>query len=219
MEGHSIVIIMQYVVVVIAILLIFATIGLKRGWKAQLVNSALVLALWSLASVRGDLLMRLLNMMYRGLLFFAWCGAEEDPVACLEASSLMQTLLVNPENPNHARLFLLIVLTSSLLLSSLAVVRLGKAPPSATQKLMGTIMGLANGFMLSYFLLIIVPYGQETPLSIADAVGGEYLLHTSEGGSGLNPIFHGGLPLTVLIVVVFFVILAVRFIRPTKEEP
>jgi len=219
MEGHLTVIIMQYIVVVIAILVIFATIGLKRGWKAQLVNFALVLALWSLASVKGDMLIRLANMMYRGLTFFARCGAEEDPVACLEAAALMQTLLVNPENPNHARLFFLIVLAGSLLLSSLVVVRLGKAPLSAPQKLMGTVMGLANGFMLSYFLLLIAPYRQQIPLPIAEAVGGEYLLHRPEGNPGLNPIFQGGLPLTLLIVLVLFVVLAVRFIRPTKEEP
>lgn len=175
-----------------------------------------ILAIWGMLSLKGEALVHLVNATYRGLLFFAWCAAETDSVACLESTGALQAVLVHPERPEEIGFLSLIVLLITALLSFLLVWRFGKRPTSILQRLMGAILGVANGFTLSYILLPFLPYREQIPLASVQSSLEEELPSVvgSLTGSAIGPNL--SISVILLIALIVFVIVAVRFIRPTE---
>ncbi len=207
--------IIQNLVILIAVLVVFAIVGLKRGWIGQLVILALIISLWSVFKIAGDLLVKLANNLYKGVFFLVLCGTEEDPFACLETSGIMQKILIDPQDPEQARLLFLIIFVFTLLLSYLLLARFGKAPISIVQKLIGAFMGLVNGLLLSYLLLPFTP--EQLPLvPLSEAEVEEGFPEIAQLMPRFTAACQVSVPLIVLVLFVLFVIVAVRFIRPRK---
>jgi len=219
MDIHLDASVIQDFVVLIAVLTTSAALGVKRGWRGQLVAFVPILAMWLLFSAMEDTLIKLLNGVYRGFLFSSSsCAVEADSLACLESTDVTLALLVNPDSPNETRLFFLSILVLTVVLAYLFVWRFGRVPSSLRQKLMGGIIGIANGFTLSYLLLPLWPYRQETSLPLAEAMVQEDFPQIAEGLRQFAIWPHFSAPVVVLIGIVVFVIVAVRFIRPTKGQ-
>jgi ABC-type transport system involved in multi-copper enzyme maturation permease subunit len=208
--------VLQYLIVIVTSLAASTAVGLKRGWRGQLMAFVPILALWALLGTGKESLISAINGGYRGLLFFASCGSQTNAEACLEASGVANAVLVDPGNAEQVRLLLLLAFVSAVALVLTLVVRLGRPPTSLVQRLMGAVLGVANGFTLSYLLLPLLPYRQEINLPVASA--------TQEG----IPNIAGGLPsslgfphvsaaVVIVGLLVIFVLVAIRLMRRPAE--
>lgn len=207
----------QSLAVLITVLMTFAIAGLKRGWIGQAVTLTLIISLWSVFSLTGDILIKFANNIHKGVFFLALCGMEEDPFACVETSGIMQKTLIDPQEPAQVRLFFLVIFVCALAVAYLLVVRFGKLPRSIWQKLIGTLMGVVNGFILSYLLLPFT--GEQLPLlPPLEAETAEGFPEVARLIPGFTTVCHVGVPFIVVILFVLFVIAAVRFARPPKQE-
>lgn len=209
---------MQYLVVLVATLTIFALVGLKRGWLGQVLTFVPILSLWGVFNLKGDALISLVNATYRGIRFFALCGTEEDTAACLQASGVMQAVLVNPDSPGQRRLLFLVASAVTILVAFTLVARFGKPPHSILQRLAGAVIGVANGFILSYLVLPLAPLQEQTAIPLAATMVREDSAHTVGPASPLTAVFQAAGPFLLVILIVLFVVVAVRFIRPTGVE-
>jgi hypothetical protein len=207
--------IIQSLVVLIAILIVFAIIGLRTGWRGQVVILGLIISLWGLFSIAGDLLVKLANNAYMGFLFLVQCAIMEDPFTCLESSGIMQKILVTPQDAEQVRLLFLSIFVFTLLPAYLLVVRFGKAPRSILQKLIGLVTGIVSGLILSYLLIPFTP--TQIPLLPGDGLE-EDLPQIAEYVPELSTVCQVSVPFIVLVLFVLFVLVAVRFIRPTKAQ-
>jgi hypothetical protein len=208
--------VLQYLIVIATSLTASTAVGLKRGWRGQLMAFVPILALWGMLGARKESLISAVNATYKGLLFFVSCGSQTDTEACLEASGVAKAMLVDPGNVDQARLLLLVVFVSAVVLVFTLVVRLGKPPTSLLQRLMGAVLGVANGFTLSYLLLPLLPYRQEINLPVASATE-EGLPNIAQGLPSSLGFPHVSAAVVVLVLFVIFVLVAVRLMRRPAE--
>jgi hypothetical protein len=208
--------VLQYVIVVVAALGSSIALGLKRGWRGQLMAFVPIVAVWGLLGVERDALVNSINLAYKGLRFFLSCGSQADTAACMEATGISQATLVNPANPDQVRLLLLIAFVSAVALVWVLVMRFGRRPASVLQRLLGVALGVANGFTLSYLVLPMLSYGQEISLPLtSSSSGGEPSMATPSLPVSLSvPGVSAGVLILALFVV--FVIVAVRLMRPAE---
>jgi hypothetical protein len=209
-------ILLPYLAIIAVTMLVTGFIGLMRGWKAQLAILALMAFLWILFSLAGNTLVEFVNDMYRGVLFLTSCVMDADPCTCFETSGLAQKTLIDPNNPNQVRLFFTVILASAAVLAYLFVMRLGRRPPKISQKLLGALMGVATGFILSYLLLS--PMLQQLPIPLPEAWTAEGFPQIPGLVAGAADVCQVSLPFGFMMFLVLFVIVAVRFIRAPKKE-
>ena len=74
-------------------------------------------------------------------------------------------------------------------------------------------LGAANGLLLSYLLLPFAPHWESTAMHVGPAIATEDLAHSVEATSGLTAVLQTSQPLILVMVIVLFVLVAVRFIR------
>lgn len=208
--------VLQYVIVIVTSLVASTFVGLKRGWRGQLMAFVPILALWALLGARKESLIGAVNTGYRGLRFFASCGSQADTEACLGASGIASAVLIDPGNAEQARMLLLLVFVSAVALVLILVVRLGRPPASLLQRLLGAGLGVANGFTLSYLLLPLLPYQNQIDLPVSSA--------TEEGLPNIAQRLPSSLgfpdvstAVVVLVLLVVFVLVAVRLMRRPVE--
>jgi hypothetical protein len=211
--------VLQYLIVIITALAVSTAVGLKRGWRGQLLAFVPILAVWGLISVREDAIVAAVNTVYRGLLFLTACGTHTDSGSCLESSGVAAAVLVDPGNTDQTRLLLLAIFVITIVLVFTLVMRLGKPPSSLLQRLMGVVLGVANGFTLSYLLLPMLPYRQQIGLPIAAAAAEDDLPIIAQSLPISFNVPHVSVVAVVLVAFVVFVILAVRLMRPTEVQP
>jgi len=208
--------VLQYLIVIITALAASTAVGLKRGWRGQLMAFVPILAIWGLLGVRREALVAAVNTAYRGLLFFTACGTQTDTGSCLESSGVAAAMLVDPGNADQTHLLLLVVFVTTIVLAFVLVMRLGRPPTSLLQRLMGAVLGVANGFTLSYLLLPMLPYRQQINLPIASTAAEEELPNIAQGLPVSFNVPQVSVAAVVLVFFVVFVILAVRLMRPTE---
>jgi len=218
MESHFEPGITQYFAAFLVIVVILGIVGFKRGRGGQLVISLTIISLQALVRLEADMLISFVNLIYRSVLLVASCGMAEDSGPCVQASHMMRWTIVNPDDPGQTRLFLLATFTFALLLTLLLVIRLGNPPRSAVHRVLGAALGVANGFILSYLLLPLALQREQTPLPVGETVAGQAFAPGVELGPGFNAVFQTSRPFILLMVIVLFVILAVRFVQPPKVE-
>jgi ABC-type transport system involved in multi-copper enzyme maturation permease subunit len=207
--------VLQYLIVIATSVTASTAVGLKRGWKGQLMAFVPIVVLWGLLGAKKESLINAVNGTYKGLLFFTACGSQADSGACLQSSGIAKALLVHPASADQSRLLLLLVFVSAVVLVFALVVRFGRPPTSLIQRLMGAVLGVANGFTLSYLLLPLLPYRQQINLPVASA-GERALPDMTQGlpsSLGLPPV---SVAVVVLVLFVLFVIVAVRLMRPVE---
>ena len=208
--------VVQYLIVIATSLIASTAVGLKRGWRGQLMAFVPIVALWMILGARKESLISAVNATYKGLLFFASCGSQTDTEACLQSSGVTNAVLVDPGNSDQVRLLLLLVFVSAVVLILALVVRLGRRPTSMLQRLIGAALGVANGFTLSYLLLPLLPYRQEIDLPVASATE-EGLPNIAQGLPGSLPFPRVSAAVVVLALFVIFVLVAVRLMRRPAE--
>jgi hypothetical protein len=202
----------QYLIVMGTALCASTAVGLRRGWRGQLMAFVPIVAIWGLLGVKRDALINVVNVAYRGILFFAFCGSAADSAECLDSAGVATALLVDPSNEGQTRLLLLVLFISAVALVFTLVMRLGRKPTSFLQRLAGVALGVANGFTLSYLLLPLLPYRQQIDLPIATAATEDGLPSVV---ASIN-VPHVSIAALILVVFVVFVVLAVRLMRPTE---
>ncbi len=207
--------VLQYLIVIGTSLTASTAVGVKRGWKGQLMAFVPIVVLWGLLGAKKESLIGAVNSTYKGLLFFTSCGSQADSGACLQSSGIAQAMLVDPGNADQSRLLLLLVFVSTVVLVFTLVVRLSRPPTSLIQRLMGAALGVANGFTLSYLLLPLLPYRQQIDLPVASAAGQE-LPNITQGVPGALSLPPVSIAAVVLVLFVLFVIVAVRLMRPIE---
>jgi hypothetical protein len=207
---------LQFLIVVGTALSVSTVIGLKRGWRGQLMAFVPIVAVWALLGAKGDSLISTVNATYRGILFFIFCASATDTTSCIQSRGILDIVLVDPSNAGQRQLLLLVAFVSAIALAFLAVMRFGRKPSSFLQRITGAILGVANGFTLSYLLLPLLPYRQEIDLPIATAATEDGLPGMAHGLPASISMPHVSIAALVLVVFVVFVILAVRLMRPTQ---
>lgn len=210
--------VMQNLLALLGVLIVFAVIGLKRGWKGQLITSGLMVLLWAGFDVGGDVLIRLSNNTYRSVLFFALCGTQEDPSACPRSPEIAQAVLVDPNNWDQKHLFFLIALAFISLLAYVLVLRFTKAPPSILHKLAGVITGVVNGFLVGYLLLPLALQRGQLLTASAQAIAEESSPQVAQLVPEITTTFQTRASLIFLVLFVLYVVIAVRLIRRTKPQ-
>jgi hypothetical protein len=207
---------LQFLIVVVTALSASTAVGLKRGWRGQLLAFVPIVAVWALLGAKGDSLIGAVNATYRGILYFISCGSASDTASCLESRGLADAVLVDPGNAVQTQVLLLVAFVSAVALTFLAVMRFGRKPTSFLQRITGAALGVANGFTLSYLLLPLLPYRQEIDLPVAAAATDEGLPNVAQALPASISMPHVSIAAMVLVVFVLFVILAVRLMRPTE---
>lgn len=209
---------LQFLIVVVAALTASIALGLKRGWRGQLMAFVPIVSAWVLLNAKGDALVGLVNVAYRGLQFFTSCSGDAGSAACAQASEVGTAVLVDPGSPDQARPLFLAVFVLTVVVAFVFVLRFGRKPASILQRLMGAVIGIADGFTLSYLLLPMLPYRQQIPLPVAaSAVEGD-LQGAGQGLSGSLAVPPVGAGVILVAFLVAFVILAVRLIRPPEPQ-
>jgi hypothetical protein len=206
----------QYLIVIIAALAMSIAVGLKRGWRGQLMAFVPIVAVWALLGVNKDGLVGSLNAAYRALRFLLACGSQSDSQSCPETLGLAGAVLVDPGNPEQVRLLLLLFFVCTVALVFLLVIRFGRRPTSLVQRLLGAVLGVANGFTLSYLMLPFLPYRQEILLPISSASAEQDLPSVAPSlpsSLGIPNVTAGAV---FVLMFVAFVIMAVRLMRPTE---
>jgi hypothetical protein len=207
---------LQYLIVIATALTASTMIGLKRGWRGQLMAFIPIVSIWWILQVKMEALVATVNSTYKGILFFASCGSQTDTSACLELSGAAHAMLVDPASADQSRLLLLLCFVSTVALVFLLVMRFGRPPVSLVQRLLGAVLGVANGFTLSYLVLPLLSYGQRINLPVASATAEEELPNIASS----LPSFIGtpqlSVAVVVLAVIVLFVFVAVRLMRPME---
>jgi hypothetical protein len=166
------------------ILVLSALVGFRRGVRSQLLLTAVIAGGWLALGPGGSPLTAKVEEMTSGSIILA--GAKEG----------YSTFLL-----------LLIILLAYFLLW-----RLGSRPESIRGALIGTLWGLANGFLIALTLLpgALLP-SHLTPVTVgAKAVEAMKPAATAPGRLDLHPVIIGG--------VFVLVILAVRAIRPHRPD-
>ena len=208
--------VIQYLIVIATALVASTAVGLKRGWRGQLLAFIPTLAIWGLLSFRKETLINAVNVAYKGLLLFTVCGGQSDTATCLESSGVGEAVLVNPGNPDQVRHLLLLVFVTAVALVFTCVLRFGRRPTSLLQRLIGTLLGVANGFTLSYLVLPMLPYRQQIAVPVASMAAEEEMPGVVTGLPASLSVPQVSLAAVVLVVFVAFVIVAVRLMKPTE---
>jgi hypothetical protein len=207
---------LQYLIVVGTALSVSTVVGLKRGWRGQLMAFVPIVVVWALLGAKEDTLISTVNATYRGALFFLSCGSATDSASCMESHGITEVLLVDPADAGQTQLLQLVAFVSVVALAFLAVMRFGRRPSSILQRITGAALGVANGFTLSYLVLPLLPYQQEIDLPIATAAAEEGLPNMAQGLPASINMPHVSIAVLVLAIFVVFVVLAVRLMRPTE---
>jgi hypothetical protein len=210
--------VLQFLIVVVAALTASTALGLKRGWKGQLMAFVPIVSTWALLRAEGDALVGLVNAAYRGLRFVTSCSGEADSAACAQRVDATMALLVDPSSPDQAHLVFLTIFVLTTVAAFLFVMRFGRPPASVVQRLMGAAIGIANGFTLSYLLLPMLPYRQQIPLPVATSAAGSEVPGVAQSFSGSLSLPHVSTSVVLLTFLVAFVSVAVRLMRPTEPQ-
>lgn len=208
----------QFLIVLVAALTASTALGVKRGWKGQLMAFVPIVSTWALLRAKGDALVGLVNAAYRGLRFVTSCSGEADSAACAQGADVTTVVLVDPSSPEQAHLLLLTIFVLTVLVAFLFVMRFGRKPASVVQRLMGAVIGIANGFTLSYLLLPMLPYRQQIPLPVATSAAGSDVPGVVQSFSGSLSVPHVSTAAVLLTFLVAFVGVAVRLMRPTEPQ-
>lgn len=165
------------------ILVLSALLGFRRGARSQLLLTAVIAGSWLALGPGGSPL-----------------AAEVE--AKLE--KMTGGSIISAEAKGGYSTFLLLVI---ILLTYLLLWRLGSRPESIRGALIGTLWGLANGFLVALTLLpgALLPF-LLTPITVGERAVGAM----TPGKFDFHPIIIGG--------IFILIILAVRAIRPHRPD-
>ncbi len=137
---------MSYSFLVIAGLGLGAAIGFWRGWLREIVTLAGLLVGWLILDSLGGLLIGFVNHMYLSVAFFVRDGVDSaQPVALIHA--LRATPLVEPRHPG---IFFGVLMTAAALGAYFAATRFVAPANGWSSQAIGTLVGLANGYIVTY---------------------------------------------------------------------
>jgi hypothetical protein len=157
---------------VVAILVGFGALGFWRGWLREVTTLAGLLVAWMAVVAIGDALIAVANRVSLIVRFTLRGGFDlAAPDGLLQA--LRQSPAVDPRRPET---FLGLLFAALALLAYLAATRFAPPPRSVAGRALGVLVGLANGYLVSYLgLRYFVPAAH---LSLPIALGASQVADT-----------------------------------------
>jgi hypothetical protein len=163
--------------VVIAAVLLFGLLGFKRGWLREVPTLAGLLIAWLILLVAASPLIDLVNRADLMLRFTLQGGFDSA-----SPGTLLQELRHSPlVDPRHSGEFLGVLFGVLAVVAFVAASRFGPAPAGAAARGLGVLVGIANGYLVSYLgLRYLAPAARVGPIlsagpgSVADLLA-QYL--------------------------------------------
>ncbi len=149
------------------ILGVFGIMGLIRGVRRELYVSAAIAVAMLLVNVFGSGLVHPVNRSYRMMRFVQQGGLSAQDPATLQEISAQSDLIDSPRAEDR---FKAIVFGFIILLGYLVGERFGGFVFGLVSRLLGFLVGIFNGFALTYFLL---PIFFPEPLALIEVPTGE----------------------------------------------
>lgn len=153
---------MNFIYLAIVAIIAFGSLGFWRGWLREVATIAGLLVAWLFVVGAGGLAVGLVNRIYLMVAFTIRGGFDSSA-----PGNLLQTLrsnpLIEPARPGgfYAVLFAALAIASYLLAN-----RFAPAVSQTSARLLGVLVGLANGYLLAYLALRYV--APAIPISIAE---------------------------------------------------
>ena len=149
---------MIYPYIVLSVLVVFAGIGFQRGWLREIASLGGLLVAWLAVSVLGGALVSVVNRAYL-IVRFTFSGGfdQQSPGGMLDL--LKRAPLVDS---HHTDILLGIAVVLVAVASFVAASRFVPPAISASGRGLGVLVGLMNGYVLSYLGLRYLATGART---------------------------------------------------------
>lgn len=141
---------MTYVVAIVV--LVFTGLGFWRGWLREAATLAGLLLSWSLVIFLGHALIDFLNRLYLIVAFIVQDGFDaRSPGALIEEMRRSP-----PLDPRHPEVVFALLFVALLGLTYLGTVRYVARANSLRGRVLGALVGIANGYLVVYLVLRFV---------------------------------------------------------------
>jgi hypothetical protein len=159
-----------YTYVVIVAVVLFAILGFQRGWLRETASLAGLLVAWLAVLTLGETFVAFANRLFL-MTRFTLAGGYDSLSPGVILDSLRREPLIDPRHPD----VILGILFLALAVGSFVVVsRIAPEASAASARALGLLVGVANGYLVSYLALrFLVPaarFGLALPLNPGDAV-------------------------------------------------
>ncbi len=161
---------MIYTYIVVAAIVLFAIVGFMRGWLREIATLAGLLGSWLAVLALGGAFVGFVNRVYL-IARFIIAGGFDSSSPGIILDSLRREPLLDPRHPDIVLGLLFVVFA----VASFAIsTRFAPAASAASARALGLLVGVANGYLVSYLALrFLVPaarVGLAVPLNPGDAV-------------------------------------------------
>ncbi len=140
---------MNLTYVVAVVIVVFGAIGFQRGWLREVGTLASLLLAWFILIALGDTLVGLVNRLQLMVEFTLRGGFDASaPGALLQ--EIRHHPLLDSRHPDGFLGVLFVVLAA---LAYLGALRFAPAAASASARILGALIGLVNGYLVTYLCL------------------------------------------------------------------
>lgn len=137
---------MIYSYLIVGVLVLFGALGFWWGWLRSVAVLAGVLVIWMVLASVGEALIGLTNRLYLIVAFIIRDGFDAR-----QPGAVIETLRRNPAvDPSHPDFFLGVIYVVLTVLVFLAASRHVAAAASWSAQALGALVGLADGYVLTY---------------------------------------------------------------------
>ncbi len=184
---------MSYTYLLVGALVAFGFVGYLRGWLREVASLAGLLVSWLIVSQLGGVALEFVNRLQLIALFILRDGYDAASPAAVIAE-IRRFPLVEPRRPD---VFLGVLFGALALVTYLAATRYVRGESSPSARALGVLVGLANGYVLTYLgLRFIAPAAR---LSLALPLGETD--PANQLGAYLPTILVGGVILAIAIAL------------------
>ncbi len=140
---------MTLTILAIVAVVAFGSLGFWRGWLREVATVAGLLVAWLVLVGAGALAISLVNRLYLMVAFTARGGFDSA-----SPGAILQTLRANPLiGPGRPGAFDAVLFTGLAIAAYLVANRFAPAVSQPSARMLGALIGLANGYLLVYLAL------------------------------------------------------------------
>ncbi len=140
---------MIYSYLIVALLIVFGAIGFWRGWLREVGTLAGLLLGWMIVIAAGEAFVNVTNRLYLMIAFIL-----QDGFDARQPAALIQSLRRNPiVDPRHPDLFLGVVFAVLAVVAFVAASRYIAPATGWSSQALGSLVGVANGYLVTYLAL------------------------------------------------------------------
>lgn len=161
---------MIYTYLVVVAVVVFAILGFQRGWLREISSLAGLLVAWLAVLALGEAFVAFANRLFL-MTRFTIAGGYDSSSPGVILDALRREPLIDPRHPD---VILGILFVALALGSFLVASRIAPTASAASARALGMLVGVANGYLVSYlalrFLIPAARFGFSLPLNPGDAV-------------------------------------------------